>query len=214
MTLTRIHIIEYITEDKIIRGRRRTYDHHFVQREFWILRAAHSSTALAGLCSPGAGPGNIEQRRYPERFKDRVAFISLRRIQRDEWIAQAKNLAEGSPAKALHPDITLDKGVDKPPQTADKAAAYTKRETWKEVADFFVSFGSTTNQAGEENLQTRVHHSQAGVFNQWDGIVTQDLVSWMLHQANLAGELAPGEQADRFRYHGKEALRRTPALFG
>jgi len=121
-----------------------------------------------------------------ERLKDRVAFISPQRIQRDEWIAQAKNLAKGPPASASHPEKSLDKNGNNTTQDAGKLTTDSKRETWKELADFFVSFGYTTDQEGKERLQTRVHHSQAGYFNQWDGIATRELISWMLRQANLA----------------------------
>lgn len=126
-----------------------------------------------------------------ERLKDRVAFISPQRIQRDEWIAQAKNLAKGTPAEVPHPEKSPDKGNNTSPQEAGKSTADSKRESWKEVADFFVSFGYTTTQEGEERLQTRVHHSQAGDFKQWDGIVTKELVSWILTKANLSEEDMP-----------------------
>lgn len=139
-----------------------------------------------------------------ELLKDRVAFISPQRIQRDEWIDQAKSLAERTPAGAPHIEKSPDKGNNNPPQEADKAATHSKRETWREVADFFVSFGYTSNQDGEERLQTRVHHSQAGDFKQWEGIVTKELVSWILNKANLSdevmpevGDSRPAKQADR-----------------
>ncbi len=60
------------------------------------------------------------------------------------------------------------------------------QQSWRELADFFVSFGFTVNQAGEEQLHTRVHHSQADKSEQWPGLAINQLLNWMLHQANLS----------------------------
>jgi hypothetical protein len=130
-----------------------------------------------------------------ELLKDRVAFISPQRIQRDDWIGQAKNLGDQAQPDPMGSEKPPEKGSAYHPQEAEKANTDAKRETWKEVADFFVSFGYTAGPDGEERLQTRVHHSQAGHFNQWEGIATKELVGWMLDQANLAGEASSEMEA-------------------
>lgn len=128
-------------------------------------------------------------------LKDRVAFISPQRIQRDDWIGQAKNLADQAQPAATGMEKPSERGSANHPQEVEKADTDAKRETWKEVADFFVSFGYTIDPEGEERIQTRVHHSQAGHFNQWEGIATKELLGWMLDQANLAGEASSEMEA-------------------
>lgn len=62
----------------------------------------------------------------------------------------------------------------------------TSRSHWRELADFFVSFGFCTDQDGEERLYTRVYHSQLDQSAQWPGIALDQLFNWLLQQAGLS----------------------------
>lgn len=67
----------------------------------------------------------------------------------------------------------------------EKDIARARREGWREIADFFVSFGFAVDPEGEERLRTKAHHSQADEDGEWEGVVTEELVNWMLRQASL-----------------------------
>jgi hypothetical protein len=50
------------------------------------------------------------------------------------------------------------------------------------LADFFVSFGYALTQEGKESLQTKVHHSQTGQSDCWEGLTTYQMLKWMRGQ--------------------------------
>ncbi len=116
----------------------------------------------------------------------KVSATTLRSIARDNWPEQARSLVLGGAASAS--------GQEKRGHTARIKASSTKESgkgkslsqgTWRELADFYVSFGYSTDSQGAEHLKTRVRHSQANNLNQWEGIATDELIQWMLKQANL-----------------------------
>jgi hypothetical protein len=90
-------------------------------------------------------------------LKGKIPDLSLRRIEKEDWPAQARSLMD----TPLH------------------------QENWREVADFFVSFGYLIDAEGREHFQTKVHHSQADKLARWDGNAVQAVVKWILKQANL-----------------------------
>ena len=115
-------------------------------------------------------------------LKGKIPDLSLRRIEKEDWPTQARTLLEENIRLANETqNLPPHKGV------------------WQELADFFVSFGYVADAEGQEHLQTKVHHSQADKFGQWDGIATERLVAWMLMQANLPeptqGEASHAENA-------------------
>lgn len=93
----------------------------------------------------------------------RVAFVSAQRIENDDWLGQARTLAS-------------------------EQSIHTPETNWRELADFFVSFGETVDADGIAKIHTKVHHSQGDQSECWDGIVTEELIQWMLSHANLAQE--------------------------
>jgi len=103
-----------------------------------------------------------------ELLKGKISALSLHRIPKDDWPGQARSLMNET---RRNPDE---------PQSHP-----AHRETWRELADFFISFGYAIDDQGEEHLQTKVHHSQADKLQQWDGIASDQLIAWMLKQANL-----------------------------
>lgn len=124
-----------------------------------------------------------------ELLKPKVAFISAQRIERDNWLDQAKALVEERKAQSNE-----QPGESKPtaPETEEiveesiqKIIPERRSGSWREVADFFVSFGYAIDSEGNEQLQTKVHHSQADQLHQWDGIAVDELIQWMLNRANL-----------------------------
>lgn len=66
-----------------------------------------------------------------------------------------------------------------------KGQAGKPYRNWRELADFFVSFGYSLGDDGKEHLKTKVHYSQAGTSQEWDGLVSAELTAWMFDQADL-----------------------------
>lgn len=117
-------------------------------------------------------------------LKVRIPSMSAKRIERENWIGQAQMCARRQEEQtSLKSEADNTNGSPQQAKADDPANA--TRENWREVADFFVSFGFTIDPQGEEVLKTRVHHSQADIPEEWDGIATDKLVNWMLRQANL-----------------------------
>lgn len=98
--------------------------------------------------------------------------ISPHRIERDNWIGQAQELATGEAASG--------------PKTRSFETPWTNAEDWHERADFFVSFGYLITKDGEKRPTTRAAPSQSGKEpKDWDGIAGDQLVEWLLQQADL-----------------------------
>ena len=126
-----------------------------------------------------------------EMLRNQIPTMSAKRIVRDDWLAQARVLARRRrERKPSQPE------TEEPPAASaaarKKEAAQAPREEWLEGADFFVSYGSVVGPDGEKQLQTKAHHSQGDQLKQWDGIATDQLIHWMLQQADLLAEAAPG----------------------
>lgn len=108
-----------------------------------------------------------------ERLRGRLPPLTLLRIEREDWIGQARQMA-----------------ASQPPPEPSAAASYP---AWQEVADFFVSIGYAAAPSGRR-LQTKAHHSQADQMQVWDGLAMDDLVAWMLERARRPDEPGrPGE---------------------
>lgn len=141
-------------------------------------------------------------------LKGKIPAISPQRIERDDWLGQARALAQSQPepvattpeapqpaqvisqeANSAQPsdDLSAQAEEQKISAKAERNERKTRpaRKDWREVADFFVSFGFAVDADGREQLQTKVHHSQAEVDQRWPGVVTDELVRWMLYRANL-----------------------------
>jgi hypothetical protein len=104
-------------------------------------------------------------------------------IERWNWVGQARALADSQEkSESLQPE---EETILPSVQDRKKNKAHASRERWHELADFFVSFGFDVGPEGEKRPQTKVHHSQADRPRQWDGFVTDELIGWMLKQANL-----------------------------
>ena len=124
-----------------------------------------------------------------ELLKPKVAFISAQRIERDNWLDQVRALVEERQAQTNEQPGESKPATPEAGEIRDESIQKTIPErrpgSWREVADFFVSFGYTINSEGNEQLQTKVHHSQADQLHQWDGIAVDELIHWMLNRANL-----------------------------
>lgn len=118
-------------------------------------------------------------------LKAEIPSISLKRIEREDWLGQARALArrqkDTGPAQPQTGEPSAPSA-----ERYQKDTAKAPRKSWQELADFFVSFGFAVDKEGEKRLETRVHHSQADKPKAWDGIVTDDLINWMLNQASLS----------------------------
>jgi hypothetical protein len=114
-----------------------------------------------------------------ELLKSKVAFVSEQRILKDDWIGQARKLAEAQ-AGASPPSTSEHQTGSAGVRGAGEAP--TPPGGWEEVANFFISFGRIR---GEEGLSTKSYHSETGNEKVWQGIAVNQLAQWMLDQADL-----------------------------
>jgi len=120
--------------------------------------------------------------RLAEMLKAKISSISPQRIERDDWPGQARALAF-SQEKPQPQNTEKNKSIAEQPEQNIKNAP---KENWRELGDFFVSFGYMVDKEGNERLQTKVHYSQADKSEHWDGLATAELLNWILDQANLS----------------------------
>src|SRR5262245_34243942 len=106
--------------------------------------------------------------------------IAPNRIERDNWIGQARKLVHNSDQPESSPrETTLQ------PASAPETQPQASFVDCIELSDFVVAFGYAISQAGEKSLQTKVEHTQNGQSERWDGVATTQLLNWMLNRANL-----------------------------
>lgn len=114
-----------------------------------------------------------------ESLKGKVPSIGLQRANPEAWIQQARSLSGISQPNTAKPPVTQGEFSE----VAERSTV--SRLNWREIADFFVSFGYEVDGNGEEHMKTRAHHSQADQMMQWDGIASDELLEWLLEQAKL-----------------------------
>jgi hypothetical protein len=153
---------------------------------------------------------NFTPESLADLLKTMTASISPQRIERDNWLGQARALTqrpqepsspqpetdEAAPpllesqveaAEPLAPQARdqAETGKSPLPSMERKKRTRATHENWRELADFFVSFGYAVDEEGQERLETKVIHYQVDQSEQWEGIATSQLLNWMLRQANL-----------------------------
>lgn len=145
-------------------------------------------------------------------LKPKVAFVSIHRIESNDWIGQAQELAREEIGRvSFQPDtnesilseVEISDDVGKEPPAPSHPVA------WQELADFFVSFGLNISPEGEEQIQTKIHHSQADKSAQWDGFAIDQLVEWMVDQANLTPSIRT-ESPDKYISTSELSLAKEP----
>ncbi len=121
-----------------------------------------------------------------ELLKDKLVAYSPGRIEREDWIGQAKSLDRKDRARE-EPQQPKQIKTDQAsaPDESTNGEMEDQPGKWHELADFIVSFGYLVEQDGEERLQTRVYHSPIGTSRHWDGIQLQLMNDWMVSQADL-----------------------------
>jgi hypothetical protein len=174
-----------------------------------------------------------------------VGAVSIARIEREDWLGQARELAKSQVGESASQrnEISKEAGSADTPETASAAPSpamqenlpafmqdaslqandpiqphvkhirnrpnagsgvYTRRGAsegidpegaggpqgggWRELGDFFVSFGESISEGGQARLKTKVDYSQFDRHMEWDGIAMDALVRWMREQANLPGD--------------------------
>ena len=124
----------------------------------------------------------------PERLADplraRIPSISAKRIERDDWLGQARALARQEHETEPSQPETDDQPTP-PAAGRKKNAGQASPQRWREIADFFFSLGYAIDPDEEEHLRTKAHHSQSDKSVEWDGVATDQLINWMLDQADL-----------------------------
>ncbi len=123
-------------------------------------------------------------------LKTHLPTISAERIERGRWLEQARELIGARGDVETHPAVSRERPGDGP-EAAEPAAP-----EWRELADFFVSFGYRRDDRDEERLFTRIHHSQAGNGREWEGVRVKELLDWMLAQAGLTETLASPDEME------------------
>ena len=126
----------------------------------------------------------------PERLADllktRIPSISSKRIERENWLGQARMLAQGQAEFELaQMEADETPALSAEDQREGPIPSHHKGLGWRELADFFVSFGFEIDADGAEHLKTKAHHSQSDTSETWDGIVSEELIAWMMDQAHL-----------------------------
>lgn len=118
-------------------------------------------------------------------LKDELPFATSKRTA--GWIEEARELQEKkfqfrepAPAQEDTPEEESNGGSES--RMIPNIPVYSN---WREVADFFVSFGYRQNKSREERLTTRAYHSQEDRSNSWDGVAAEELIQWMVRQAQL-----------------------------
>jgi hypothetical protein len=126
-----------------------------------------------------------------DMLKGRLPQIALQKASPESWIEQARSLVEEERSSELAArDETASTSLDPtshPPETPS-----TTRKGWREIADFFISFGYEDDESGKESLMTKAHYSQADKQMQWPGLVTGELLQWLREQAPLPLETGSG----------------------
>jgi hypothetical protein len=125
-----------------------------------------------------------------DMLKGRLPQIALQKASPESWIEQARSLIEEemsseSATRNETDSNSLDPTIH-PPETP------STRKGWREIADFFISFGYEDDESGEESLMTKAHYSQADKQMQWQGVVTKELLQWLREQAPLPLETGSG----------------------
>ena len=119
-------------------------------------------------------------------LKAKIPSISPKRIERENWLSQARTLsqsqAEFEPAQTEADETPAPSAED---QRDKPITSQHKGLGWRELADFFISFGFEIDADGAEHLKTKAHHSQSDTPRIWDGIVSKELTTWMMGQAHL-----------------------------
>lgn len=130
----------------------------------------------------------------------KAGAVNLARIQREDWLGQARALAqakaqkkpaEESTAKAAAADAAADLNPpaeipgSRTASSADGRDSLPAGSDWLEMADFFVSFGESISAGGKTQVKTRVVYSQLDRHMEWDGIAMDALAQWMSEQGHL-----------------------------
>lgn len=133
----------------------------------------------------------------PEDLADllKMRSITAHRIRKEKWIEQARkfanesqiNLPEFSGGSSTTDYQDLSSASDATPSEAPPESG---SENLEEVANFFVSF---IRMAGEEELKTKIYHSESGKEELWEGLAMNRMIEWMLDQADISLEQASAE---------------------
>jgi hypothetical protein len=96
-----------------------------------------------------------------ERLSPIITHINPKFINRHDWFGQAQKLI-GSHQK--------------------KETNIRPFQHWRKLADFHICFGYPESK---KQLHTGIYHCQVGKGKKWEDVATEQLVNWMLSQANL-----------------------------
>ena len=93
------------------------------------------------------------------------------------------------------PEQEAEPVTTKSSEPMKKPKAESPPKNWRDAATFFVSFGYVKNKGGEEQLHTKAQ-LRGGKAKQWEGIATNELIQWMVSQADLPLPLEPEPEVE------------------
>ena len=149
-----------------------------------------------------------------KKLKGEIPSISPKYIRDQNLLGQAQILIKSQtkaeppqPEADNIPATSVDNHLEDTGQTSSQPAADQRPspsaqdlgskpnrvpgEKWREVGDFFVSFGFPIDLEGKEKLHTRVYHCQLGESQEWEGIAGDELIDWMLKKSKLRQPVKP-----------------------
>jgi hypothetical protein len=124
-----------------------------------------------------------------DMLKGKLPQIALQKASPESWIEQARSLVEERSSELANRNEAASANLD---PTSHPPKMPSTRKGWREIADFFISFGYEDDESGKESLMTKAHYSQADKQMQWQGLVTGELLQWLREQAPLPVETDSG----------------------
>jgi len=121
----------------------------------------------------------------PESLADllqiEIPSVSPKRIEHDDWIGQAKTLAQS--ANTEREPTKEEEEVTKEPE---EGAPVSPR--WHQHAGFSVFFDYQIDDHGAHVWQTRAYHDETDIETSFPGVAPAPWVNWVIKQAELTTE--------------------------
>lgn len=113
--------------------------------------------------------------------KEANTDVPLWKIERTDWIGQARAKAAGLPTEQI--------AVDRPHNTSS-------HPKWRQHAGFSIFFDYVTDDNGDQKWQTRVwqtraYHDESGDEVQFEGIAPRAWLEWIIERADFPNSVMP-----------------------
>ncbi len=112
-------------------------------------------------------------------LKPAIPWIYPRYFERWDILGQARDLARA------RSNSEKAKAVRDRQKAAEQEATPAPTTEWEELDNFMVMFGYAIGSKGEKHFQTKVYHSDPGDEELWDGLASDELLTWVFNRAKL-----------------------------